>query len=320
MLMIVNRKVFLAFGHIMKIGILSRNPKLYSTNRLVEAAEKRGHEVKVVDILKCYMNITASKPTIYYKPKDKRERLHFDAVIPRIGASVTAYGTAVLRQFEVSGVYSINESVAIARSRDKLRAHQLLARKGVGMPITGYAHGANATNDLIEFVGGAPVVVKIMESTHGNGVVLAETKKAAESLINAFRGLDANFLVQEFIKEAGGADIRCFVVGDKVVAAMKRQGQEGEFRSNLHMGGSATLVKLKPEERAMAVKAAKTIGLDVAGVDILRSDRGPLVLEVNSSPGLKGIETYTGIDVADKIIAYIEKDCQKGPNKMRGKG
>ena len=304
----------------MKIGILSRNPKLYSTNRLVEAAEKRGHEVKVVDILKCYMNITASKPTIYYKPKQKKEQLVFDAVIPRIGASVTAYGTAVLRQFEVGGVYSINESIAISRSRDKLRAHQLLASKGIGMPITGYAHGANATSDLIEFVGGAPVVVKIMESTYGNGVVLAETKKAAESLINAFRGLNANFLVQEFIKEAGGADIRCFVVGDKVVAAMKRQGQDGEFRSNLHMGGTAKIIKLSPEEHAMAVKASRTIGLDVAGVDILRSERGPLVLEVNSSPGLQGIKKYTSIDVADKIIAYIEKDIKKGPNKMKGKG
>lgn len=304
----------------MRIGILSRNPNLYSTSRLVEAAKKRGHEVKVVDILKCYMNITANKPTVYYKPRRIKEQLNFDAVIPRIGASVTAYGTAVLRQFEVAGVYSVNESVGISRSRDKLRAHQLLARKGIGMPITGYAHAANATEDLIEFVGGAPIIVKIMESTHGDGVVLAETQKAAESLINAFRGLNANFLVQEFIKEAGGADIRCFVIGDKVVAAMKRQAVEGEFRSNLHMGGTATIVKLKPEERALAVKAAKTVGLNVAGVDIIRSAHGPLVLEVNSSPGLKGIETYTGIDVATKIITHIEKDSLKGPNRMKGKG
>ncbi len=304
----------------MKIGILSRNPNLYSTNRLVEAAKKRGHDVKIVDVLKCYMNITANKPTVFYKPRDTKELLDFDAVIPRIGASVTAYGTAVLRQFEVAGVYSVNESIAIARSRDKLRAHQLLARKGVGMPITGYAHAANATADLIEFVGGAPIVVKIIESTHGNGVVLAETHKAAESLINAFRGLDANFLVQEFIEEAGGADIRCFVVGDKVVAAMMRQAQAGEFRSNLHRGGSAISVKLKPEERAIAVRAAKIIGLDVAGVDIVRSAHGPLVLEVNSSPGLKGIETYTKIDVAKAIITYIEKDYLKGPNKTKGKG
>lgn len=304
----------------MKLCILSRNAKLYSTNRLVEAATERGHEVKVVDALKCYMNITSNQPKVYFKPKEKRELLEFDAVIPRIGASVTAYGTAVLRQFEVSGVYSVNESVAIVRSRDKLRAHQLLARKGVGMPITSYASSANATDDLIEFVGGAPLIVKIQQSTHGNGVVLAETKKAAESVINAFRGLEADFLVQEFIKEASGADIRCFVIGDKVVAAMQRQAKEGEFRSNLHMGGSASEVKLKPEERALAVRAAKVLGLDVAGVDIIRSAHGPLVLEVNSSPGLKGIEGCTGKDVAGKIIEYIEKDIQKGPNAMKGRG
>ena len=212
----------------MRIGILSRNARLYSTTRLVEAAQKRGHNVKVVDVLKCYMNITANKPTVFYKPKDKKEKLEFDAVIPRIGASVTTYGTAVLRQFEVGGVYSVNESVAISRSRDKLRAHQLLARKGVGMPMTGYAHAANATEDLIEFVGGAPLIVKVLKSTHGSGVVLAETNNAAESVINAFRGLDADFLVQEFIKEAGGSDIRCFVIGDKVIAAMQRQAKEGE--------------------------------------------------------------------------------------------
>ncbi len=304
----------------MKIGILSRNPRLYSTSRLTEAAKERGHEVKVVDVLKCYMNITANKPDIYYKPRNSREKLEFDAVIPRIGASVTAYGTAVLRQFEVSGVYSVNESVAIVRSRDKLRAHQLLARKGIGMPVTGYANEANATEDLIEFVGGAPLIVKVIQSTHGEGVVLAETKKAAESVINVFRGLNTEFLVQEFIKEAGGADIRCFVIGDKVVAAMKRQAAEGEFRSNLHMGGSASIIKLKPEDRALAVKAAKVVGLDIAGVDIIRSAHGPLVLEVNSSPGLKGIETATNKDVAGAIIQYIEKDMLKGPNKMTGKG
>ncbi|WP_417317800.1 30S ribosomal protein S6--L-glutamate ligase [Emcibacter sp.] len=304
----------------MKIGILSRNPNLYSTKRLIEAAKERGHEVKVVDILNCYMNITANDPTVYYKRGGTKQRLDFNAVIPRIGASVTAYGTAVLRQFEVGGVYSVNESIAIARSRDKLRAHQLLARRGVGMPKTSYAHSANATEDLIEFVGGAPLIVKVIESTHGAGVIMAETAKAAEGVINAFRGLDANFLVQEFIAEAGGADIRCFVIGDKVVAAMKRQAAEGEFRSNLHMGGSATLVKLKPEERAIAVKAARVIGLDVAGVDIIRSAHGPLVLEVNSSPGLKGIEQATNKDVAGAIIDYIVKDSQKGPNKMKGKG
>lgn len=304
----------------MRIGILSRNPSLYSTSRLVEAAEQRGHEVKVVDVLKCYMNITSNRPTVYRKYKGKKEKLEFDAIIPRIGASVTAYGTAILRQFEVAGVYSVNESIAISRSRDKLRAHQILARKGVGMPITGYAHAADATEDLIEFVGGAPLIVKILQSTHGAGVVLAETQKAAESVINAFRGLDADFLVQEFIKEAGGADIRCFVIGDKVVAAMKRQASEGEFRSNLHMGGTASLIKLAPEERALAVKAAKVIGLDVAGVDLIRSAHGPLVLEVNSSPGLKGIESATQKDVAGAIIQHIEKGSQKGPNKMKGKG
>jgi len=300
----------------MKIGILSRDAKLYSTKRLVEAAEQRGHEVQTVDVLKCYMNITANQPSVHYK----KQILKFDAIIPRIGASVTAYGTAVLRQFEVSGVYSVNESIAISRSRDKLRAHQLLARKGVGMPITGYAHSADATDDLISFVGGAPLIVKLMESTHGQGIVLAETEKAAEGVINAFRGLNANFLVQEYIKESGGSDIRCFVVGERVVAAMMRTAKEGDFRSNLHRGGTASVVKLLPEERALAIKAAKVMGLNVAGVDLIRSEHGPLVLEVNSSPGLEGIERVTRKDVADMIIEHIEKDSLKGVNKTRGKG
>lgn len=300
----------------MKIGILSRDAKLYSTKRLVEAAEQRGHEVQTVDVLKCYMNITANQPSVHYK----KQILKFDAIIPRIGASVTAYGTAVLRQFEVSGVYSVNESIAISRSRDKLRAHQLLARKGVGMPITGYAHSADATDELIAFVGGAPLIVKLMESTHGQGIVLAETDKAAEGVINAFRGLNANFLVQEYIKESGGSDIRCFVVGERVVAAMMRTAKEGDFRSNLHRGGTASKVKLLPEERALAVKAAKVMGLNVAGVDLIRSEQGPLVLEVNSSPGLEGIERVTQKDVADMIIDHIEKDSIKGVNKTRGKG
>ena len=304
----------------MRIGILSRNKNLYSTRRLVEAAQERGHQVKVVDVLKCYMAINASNPVVYYKSGGESEMLNFDALIPRIGASITAYGTAVLRQFEVAGVYSVVESVSLSRSRDKLRAHQLLARKGVGMPITGYAHAADATQELINLVGKAPLIVKIMQSTHGEGVVLAETNKAAESVINAFRGLDADILIQEFIKEAGGADIRCFVIGDKVIAAMQRQAREGEFRSNLHMGGTASVVKLTPAERRLAVQAAKVIGLDVAGVDIIRSAHGPLVLEVNSSPGLEGIETATGKDVAGAIIEYIEKDSQRGANKMRGKG
>lgn len=302
----------------MKIGILSRDSKLYSTRRLVEAAESRGHDVQVIDVLKCYMNITANQPSVHYK----KQILNFDIVIPRIGASVTSYGTAVLRQFEVSGVASVNESIAISRSRDKLRAHQLLARKGVGMPITGYAHSADATDELIDFVGGAPLIVKLMESTHGEGIVLAETKKAAEGVINAFRGLNANFLVQEYIKEANGSDIRCFVVGDRVVAAMQRTAKEGDFRSNLHRGGTAAQIKLTAEERAIAIKAAKVLGLDVAGVDIIRSERGPLVLEVNSSPGLQGIETITSKDVADKIIEYAEKHTpkRKKSSDSRGKG
>ncbi len=306
----------------MKIGVLSRKSKLYSTRRLVEAARARGHEVRVVDVLKCYMNITANNPVVFYKSSGspQPEALEFDAVIPRIGASVTGYGCAVLRQFEVCGIYSVNESIAITRSRDKLRAHQLLARKGIGQPITSYAHSADATSDLIASVGGAPLVVKIMESTHGNGVVLAETDKAAEALINAFRGLEADFLVQEFIKESGGADIRCFVIGDRVIAAMQRTAAPGEFRSNLHRGGTASVVRLRPDERKLAVKAAQVMGLDVAGVDIIRSNHGPLVLEVNSSPGLEGIERATGKDIAGAIIQYMEKDSLKGPNKMKGKG
>ncbi|MDP1756474.1 MAG: 30S ribosomal protein S6--L-glutamate ligase, partial [Pseudohongiella sp.] len=231
----------------MKIGVLSRNGKLYSTRRLVEAAKERGHEARVIDVLKCYMNITANNPTVFYKGIGDPEALEFDAVIPRIGASVTMYGSAVLRQFEVGGTYSVNESIAITRSRDKLRAHQLLARRGIGQPITSYAHSADATTDLINSVGGAPLLVKVLRSTQGNGVVLAETRKAAESLITAFRGLDADFLVQDFIKEASGTDIRCFVVGDKVVAAMQRTAMPGEYRSNLHRGGSAKVVKLRPD-------------------------------------------------------------------------
>lgn len=306
----------------MRIGILSRNNTIYSTQRLVEAAEARGHKVKVVDPLKCYMNITSNRPAVYYtSAKGVKEQLEFDAIIPRIGASVTTYGTAVLRQFEVGGVYSVNESVALSRSRDKLRAHQLLARKGVGMPITSYAHSANATADLIKFVGGAPLIVKIIESTQGKGVLLAETNKAAESLIDAFLHLKANFLVQEFIKEADGSDIRCFVVGEKVIASIKRQGAEGEFRSNLHSGGTAKLVKLQPDERALAVKAAKVLGLRVAGVDLVRSAHGPLVLEVNSSPGLEGIQETTKKDIASAIIEFIEKEVNNGASpRTSGKG
>jgi ribosomal protein S6--L-glutamate ligase len=301
----------------MNIGILSRSRGLYSTSRLVEAAERRGHDVRVINPLRCYMNIAAFKPGINY---DGKPIEGVDAVIPRIGASVTFYGTAVVRQFEMMGVFCLNESVAISRSRDKLRSLQLLARRGIGLPVTGFAHSPQDTEDLLDLVGGAPVVVKLLEGTQGKGVVLAETRKAAESVIEAFRGLDANFLVQEFVKEAGGSDIRCFVVGDKVVAAMKRQAKEGEFRSNLHRGGSAEVIKISPEERSTAARAAKIMGLNVAGVDILRSNHGPVVMEVNSSPGLEGIEEATGKDVADLIIQYIEKNAVPGRTRTRGKG
>jgi ribosomal protein S6--L-glutamate ligase len=304
----------------MKIGIFSQDETLYSTRRLVEAALARGHEVKVVDPLKCYMNITSTNPTVHFAQKGVKEELQFEAIIPRIGPSITNYGIAVLRQFEVAGTYSLNESIAIARSRDKLRAHQLLARKKVGMPKTCYANSPEATEDLIKFVGGAPLVVKVIESTHGEGVVLAETQKAAESLIEAFRGLRANFLVQEFIKESHGTDIRCFVIGKKVVAAMMRVANDGDFRSNLHRGGQAKPVKLSPEERAIAVKAAKVLGLDVAGVDLIRSHHGPLILEVNSSPGLEGIEKASGKDIAKLIIEHMEKNVLNGPNTTKGNG
>jgi ribosomal protein S6--L-glutamate ligase len=301
----------------MKIAILSRNPKLYSTKRLVEAATARGHEVRVLDHLRCYMNISSNKPVLHYRGEDLPL---FDAVIPRIGASVTFYGTAVSRQLEMMGVYPVNESVAISRSRDKLRSLQLLSRRGIGMPITGFANSPDDIQDLIKMVGGAPLVIKLLEGTQGIGVVLAETKKAAESVIEAFLGLNANILVQEFIKEAGGADIRCFVVGGKVVAAMKRQGAEGEFRSNLHRGGSATLIKLTPAERSTATKAAKIMGLNVAGVDLLRSSRGPVVMEVNSSPGLEGIEKATGKDIAGLIIKFIEENAKPHNTKTKGTG
>jgi ribosomal protein S6--L-glutamate ligase len=303
----------------MKIGILSRNAKLYSTNSMVVAAKKRGHDVMVIDTLKCYMNIASHKPMVYYKGEPLDD---IDAVIPRIGASITFYGTAVVRQFEMMNKFAVNESVAISRSRDKLRSLQLMSRKGLGLPITGFAHSIDNTKDLIKMVGGAPLVIKLLEGTQGVGVVLAETGKAAESVIEAFRGLNANILAQEFIKEAGGADIRCFVIGDKVVAAMKRQGAEGEFRSNLHRGGSATVIKITPEERSTAVRAARIMGLNVAGVDILRSNHGPVIMEVNSSPGLEGIETATGKDVAGMIMDFIEKKVGSGQtsNKTRGKG
>ncbi|WP_434361165.1 30S ribosomal protein S6--L-glutamate ligase [Parasalinivibrio latis] len=301
----------------MKIGILSRNRNLYSTRRLIEACEQRGHEYRIIDVLHSYMNINSTQPSIHLKGEDL---VNFDAIIPRIGASVTFYGCAVLRQFEMMGVYPLNESVAISRSRDKLRSLQLLSRKGIGMPVTGFASKPDDIKDLLDMVGGTPVVIKLLQGTQGIGVVLAETKKAAESVIEAFMGLKADIMIQEYIKEAGGADIRCFVIGDKVIAAMKRQAQPGEFRSNLHRGGTASLIRLTPTERKTAVAAAKIMGLRVAGVDLLRSERGPLVMEVNSSPGLEGIETATGKDVAGMIIEYIEKNANPQGTRTRGKG
>jgi len=300
-----------------KIAILSRNSKLHSTIRLREAAEQRGHEVAIVDYLRCYMNITSHRPQVLYQGKPITG---VEAVIPRIGASYTFYGTAVVRQFEMMKVFSANESQAISRSRDKLRCLQLLSREGIGLPVTGFAHSTKDIEGLINMVGGAPLVVKLLEGTQGIGVILAENDKAAQAVIEAFRGLDANILVQEFIKEAGGADIRCLVVGGKVIAAMKRQGPVGDFRSNLHRGGAAEKVKLTPEERSTAIRAAKAMGLRVAGVDILRSNHGPLVMEVNSSPGLEGIEAATGIDVAGKIIEYVEENASHHRNRDRIKG
>lgn len=298
----------------MKIAILSRRTQLYSTCRLVEEAKSRGHTVRVVDTLRCYMNITTQNPSIHYKGENL---LDFDAVIPRIGASITFYGTAVLRQFEMMGILAVNDSLAITRSRDKLRALQLLSRRGIGLPNTGFAHSPDDIDDLIAMVGGAPLVIKLLEGTQGIGVVLAETRQAAESVIEAFLDMKAHIMVQEYVKEANGADIRCFVVGGKVIAAMKRQACHGEFRSNLHRGGSAQLVRITPEEQKVAIRATKVMGLNVAGVDLLRSERGPLVMEVNSSPGLEGIERATGKNVAGIIIRFIEKKA-KAPRRHQG--
>ncbi len=302
----------------MKIAILSRNKSLYSTKALYEAGVSRGHEVRVIDYVRCHMEITSMRPAIFL---GEEKLVGYDAVIPRIGATHTFFGCAVVRQFEMMGVYSVNESVAITRSRDKLRSLQLLARKGIGLPVTGFAHDPRATNALIDQVGGAPLVIKLLEGTQGVGVVLAETRQAAESVIEAFRGLHANILAQEYIKEARGADIRCLVVGGKVVAAMKRQGKEGEFRSNLHRGGSASVVKITPEERSTATRAANILGLNVAGVDLLRSNHGPVVMEVNSSPGLEGIQNTTGKDIAGMIIDFIDKEVKaKKSTRTKGKG
>ena len=301
----------------MKIGILSRKVGLYSTLRLKEAIEARGHQAQVIDHMKCYMNIMSAKPSIHF---DGQSINDLDAIIPRIGASSTFFGTAVVRQFEMMGVYSINESVAISRSRDKLRSLQLLSRKGIGLPITVFGNSKIDVADMIEMVGGAPLVIKLLEGTQGIGVVLAETKNAAESVINAFNGVRANVLVQEYIKEANGCDIRCFVVGDKVIAAMQRVAKKGEFRSNLHLGGTAEAVVLSTEERATAIMSAQIMGLNLAGVDIIRSNHGPVVLEINSSPGLEGIEKITGEDIASHIIEYIEVNAEKGKTKTKGDG
>ncbi len=283
----------------------------------MEAASARGHEVSVIDYLRCYMNITSHNPSVRYKGETLPK---FDAIIPRIGAKRTFYGTAVVRQFETAGTFSINPSIAITRSRDKLRSLQLLSRKGIGMPKTGFAHSPGDVDDLIKIVGGAPLVIKLLEGTQGVGVVLAETKKAAESVVQAMMGIHANIIVQEFIEESKGSDIRCFVLGEKVVAAMKRQAEPGEFRSNLHQGGTAELVKISKAERECAIQATKIMGLKMAGVDLLRSSRGPLIMEVNSSPGLEGIETATGIDVADLAITYLERYAKPISSKSRYQG
>ncbi len=292
----------------MKIAVLSRNARLYSTQRLVEAGQQRGHEMLVLDPLRCYMNISRNEPEIHYRGKTLEG---IDAVIPRVGASITFYGTAVIRQFEMLGVYTLNESLAISRSRDKLRSLQLMSRKGIGLPITGVAYFPDDTEDLMNLVGKAPYVIKLTEGSQGMGVVLAETPQAAESVIDALRGLEAHFVVQEFIGEAQGSDIRCFVVGGEVVATMQRTARKGDFRANLHRGGSATEVEITPEERRVALRATKIMGLNVAGVDLMRSHRGPVVLEVNSTPGLEGIEFATRKDVAGLIIEFVEKDAAK---------
>jgi ribosomal protein S6--L-glutamate ligase len=301
----------------MKIAMMARNPKLYSHQRLVEAAKAAGHEIDIINTTQVYVNITSHNPELRYKGT-KLEG--YDAVIPRIGASITFYGLAVLRQFEMMGVWPLNESVAIGRSRDKLRALQLLARKGIGLPVTAFAHSDDFADDVIAIAGGAPVVIKLLEGTQGIGVVLGETHNSAKSVIEAFRGVKVNIMVQEFIKEAGGSDIRCLVIGDRVIAAMKRQGAEGDFRSNLHRGGNAKLIKITPEERSTATRAANIMGLNVCGVDLLRSKHGPVVMEINSSPGLEGIENATGTDIAKEIIQFMEKNAKPNKTKTRGRG
>jgi ribosomal protein S6--L-glutamate ligase len=301
----------------MRIAMLARNSSLYSHKRLKEAAEARGHELDMINTLRCYMNIASRRPEVYYNG----EKLSgYDAVIPRIGSSITYYGLAVLRQFEMMGVYPLNESVAIGRSRDKLRSMQLMSRDGIGLPVTTFAHDPRQTEEVLRLAGGAPLVIKLLEGTQGIGVVLADSDRSAKSVIEAFRGAGVNILVQEFIKEAGGTDIRAIVIGGKVVAAMERRGAEGEFRSNLHRGGSSRRVKITPEERSTAIRAAKSMGLNVCGVDMLRSNHGAVVMEVNSSPGLEGVESATGLDIAGKVIEFMEKHHKPWATKTKGKG
>ncbi|KAB2920548.1 MAG: 30S ribosomal protein S6--L-glutamate ligase [Hyphomicrobiaceae bacterium] len=301
----------------MKLVMLARNPGLYSHRRIVEAARARRHEIDVINTLHVHMNITSSKPTLRYGGRTLPD---YDAVIPRIGASITHYGLAVLRQFEMQGVFPLNESVAIGRSRDKLRALQLLAREGIGLPVTAFAHGPRHAEDVLAQVGGAPCVIKLLEGTQGRGVILAETAASAKSIIEAFSAANLNILVQEFIREAGGTDIRALVVDGVVVASMKRAGKVGEFRANLHRGGKAEAVAISEEERKTALRSAEVLGLNVCGVDMLRSSRGPLVLEVNSSPGIEGMETASGADVAGAIIQFLEKRARRGETQTRGKG
>ena len=301
----------------MKIAMLARNPNLYSHRRLKEAAEERGHELDILNTTRCTVNIASHRPTLTY---NGAQLDRYDAVIPRIGASITQYGLAVLRQFEMGGTWPLNESVAIGRSRDKLRSLQILAKHGLGLPLTAYANDPKAAEGIIKVVNGPPVVIKLLEGTQGIGVVLAETMSSAKSVIEAFRGANVNILVQEFIKEAGGTDIRALVIGGKVVAAMKRTGAADDFRSNLHRGGSAEVIKITPEERSTAVRAAKHMGLNVCGVDMLRSNHGPVIMEVNSSPGLEGIEAATQKDVAGQVIAFIEAHAKAGATKTKGQG
>jgi ribosomal protein S6--L-glutamate ligase len=301
----------------MRLAMLARNPKLYSHKRLVEAATARGHTIEVINTLHVHMNITSNRPTLRYGGK----RLPiYDAVIPRIGASITHYGLAVLRQFEMQGVFPLNESVAIGRARDKLRALQLLARAGIGLPVTAFAHGPRKAESVIQEVGGVPVVIKLMEGTQGMGVILAETEASANSIIQAFSAANVNILVQEYIREAEGSDVRALVIGGRVVAAMKRIGKRGEFRSNLHRGGTAESAYMTAEEERTAIQSAAVLGLNVAGVDMLRSGRGPLVMEVNASPGLQGIETATGVDVAGRMIEFLEDSARHGKTETKGAG